>query len=81
MQYRLNTKEKKVIAAIYCDPPDPHSGKTFLYYYHVHNSDFNGVATFVQFAKKFPTSKYINFYSKINIGPNGKGAFIQRINL
>lgn len=33
-------------------------------YTYVTNSKHDGVRTFMQFVKKFPTSVYVNFYSR-----------------
>jgi len=76
MQYKeFYSTEKKVCGIIFCDPPDPLSGKKALKYQWVRNSPFIGVQTFLTFAKKFPTAQYVNFYS------NKDGSYLGRIYL
>lgn len=60
----FSSREQKLSAIIFCDPADPLSGKKALKYSYVHNTHFQGVNKFLQFAKKFPTAQYVNFYSR-----------------
>lgn len=63
MEKILKSKEKKVAAIIICDPPDPLTGRTALKYSHIDCTP-RGLNTFLNFAVKFPTAQYINFYGK-----------------
>lgn len=72
MQDTFYCTEKKVTAIIICKPADPVSGKSALKYTYVDNSQRNGVEKFLQFAKKFPTAVYVNFYSRKNAAYVGR---------
>lgn len=74
MEKIIDSKEKKVVGIIICDPPDPLSGKKALKYSHI-DCTHKGVGTFLRFAVKFPTAQYINFYGKKS------GQYIDRIYL
>jgi hypothetical protein len=69
------SKEKKIVAIIYCNPADPLSGRSFLKYSYVDNVQGKGVSDFLTFAKGFHTAQYINFYSRVD------GRYLGRINL
>lgn len=64
MQEILNSNEKKLAAFIFCDPPDPFSGKTCLAYRNGFDNTQKGIDKFLTFAAKFSTAQYINFYGK-----------------
>lgn len=63
MQDTFYSEEKNLIAIIFCEPVDPLSGKKALRY-KAYNTPSRGVRPFMEFAAKFPTAKYVNFYSK-----------------
>lgn len=64
MQDTFYSTETKLRAIIICDPADPLSGNTALKYDYVYKSYWGGVNKFIEFAKKFPTAVYVNFYSR-----------------
>jgi len=53
---------EKIIAIIYCTEKQV-NGLQFLKYSHVDNSEM-GLKTFINFAKKFPGAKHVNFYNR-----------------
>lgn len=64
MQNILSCSDHKIAAIIYCDPADPVSGKNFLKYGDGFDNNERAITKFIEFARKFPTAKYINFYGK-----------------
>lgn len=74
MQKIIDSKEKKVVGIIICDPADPLSGKTALKYSHIDCTE-KGISTFLRFAAKFSTAQYVNFYGKKS------GKYLDRIYL
>lgn len=63
MQKIIDSKEKKVVAIIICDPADPLSGNKALKYSYI-DCTTKGISKFLDFAVKFPTAQYINFYGR-----------------
>lgn len=54
-------EEKLLNAIIFCDPPDQVSGNTALKYRKIGNNQ-KSITSFLEFARKFPSAQYVNFY-------------------